>query len=278
MDRIKNSITYVFNEKGWENKVLALYIVLLLVSMLGGFLNLSMTMPLSLLSQANQNNTQIQHTLRALSSSFSSMTSFISIPVTLYILGYLIGIVKNVAQEKKSILTDHNDLAQTFINGAKLYVALFIAKLPVVIIGVVLLILSVGGTVAMFSLIHTSLFFMIGIIFLVILTIILTLLMAVLNSVITYATFYIYYSTNSFRQAFNYSLIIQVIQNNERDLLGIFFDFIVIDLITMFASIASIILLCLSFFAFPFVSLVGYFAKAYILGDRFKNMSKLATK
>jgi hypothetical protein len=279
MERFKKAYTFIFSEKGWENKVLVIYAVLVIASIIGAILSFMFTLPVEILSAILQEQGRDVKSLDSMSSSLSSINSLFTLPVMIYVYGYLIEVVRNMTDGAKTVLVENKNIKEKLLKGVKFYVTLFLATLPATIVGGILFIVSVIGAVAMFSLAQNNPIFMIAGIALVLLTIILAVLLGILNSIITYASMYIYFKTNSFRSACTYKNIFETIRNNEKSLLNIFVDFLVMGVFEFFFVIVFFIpLLCVAPFVFPFISLVSMFAKAYIISDRFKMMSTMKGK
>lgn len=276
MERFKTAITYIFKEKGWENKILAIYAVLVIASIVGGLFSFMFALPVEILSSILKEQGKDIKSLESLSSSFSSLNSLFTLPVMLYIYGYLIEVVRNLTDGAKTVLVENKDILAKLIKGAKLYVTLFLATLPTTLVGFFLITISIFGAMAMFSLAQDTTIFMIAGIALVVLTIILSILIVVLNSIVTFSSLFIYFKTNSFRQAFSYKKIFETIRSNEKSLLNIFVDFLILGGIEfLFVVIFLIPLICVSPFVFPMISIVSIFAKAHILADRFKMMGSM---
>jgi hypothetical protein len=273
MERFKTAYTFIFKEKGWENKILAIYAVLVVASIIGAILSFMFTLPVEILSAILEEQGRDIKSLDSLSSSLSSINSLFTLPVMIYMYGYLIDVVRNLTDGAKTVLVENKEIGSKLTKGVKLYITLFLATLPTTIVGGILFIVSVIGAIAMFSLAQNNPVFMVAGIALVLLTIILAILLGVLNSIISYSSLYLYYKTNSFRIACTYKKIFETIRNNERALLSIFVDFLVMGLLEMlFVVIFFIPLLCVAPFVFPLITLVSMFAKAYIIADRFKMM------
>lgn len=276
MERFKEAITFIFKEKGWENKILPIYAGLVIATLVGAVVSLFFTLPISILSEAVKDTNTNVSGLESISSFTNSLSSWLTFPVLLYIYGYLIDVFKKKIKGAKEVLVENKVIFERMVKGIKLYISIFIATLPTTLVGTVLLVLSVIGFFMNYSSTESSKIFMPAGIVLGLLTFLLIVALAILNSIITYATLYIYYKTGSFRESFNYGRIITIIKGNERALLNTFFDIFILGVIQMFFVVFFFIpLLCVSPFVYPMVTLVTLFAKMHLIADRFKEIDNI---
>jgi hypothetical protein len=278
MNKFIDAFKYVFSQKDWEKKVGLLFVAYLVFSFVAGIISFSLQLPLEIantIAHEAGNNSSLYNSLSSMASSLSSV---LMLPITFYILGYTITVVKNIFKDKSELLPDHNDIGNTFIKGLKLYASTFIATLPSTIIGAVIFVTTLIGSIILFTVSNGNPLTVLFGIILILLTILLFVLISVVNTVITYACWYIYIQTGSFRSSISYKSIIAVIRENEKQFLKLILDLIILGFIQFFMAIGALLVICIFFVTIPAVAILGYFAKAYIVGHAFKNMNKLELK
>lgn len=270
MNTIIDSITYIFKEKGWETKVGVILLALLIAYFISGIISVVFQLPIEITKSIMEEAGRDLPMLEGLSSLTSTMTSFVMWPVNLYITGYLIGVVLNIVHKKENVLVEHKDVLGTIIKGLKLSITTMIVTLPTTIAGLILLGFVALGAILLVNANQGGL--LLGSL-VVLFTFIVAMLLFVLNSVLSYVAGYIYIKTGSFRKALVLKTIIDTLKTHERPLLKLFVHLLALSFVQTFAIIIALILICISFFTIPVVIVVGYFAKAYIIGKYYLMMS-----
>lgn len=274
MNTIVEGIQYVFKEKNWETKFGYLFVALLVTYAISAAFSFFFQLPIEIAISYFEEMGRDIDSLQTLSTLVSTTASIFTLPVVFYIYGYLLKIVKNIAESKAELVPLHNDIKDTFVKGGKLYISIFIASLPLTVITVILILLSIGGVFfLMFNSVVGGTQIMLG--GLIFLSFLATLFISVINSIVKLASGYIYVKTNSFRESINYRKIFETIKTLERPLFRLFFHLFALEFVQMFAGLFAILLICISFLTIPLVATVGYFAKAYIIGRYYLMFSKL---
>lgn len=274
MNTIIEGITYIFKEKNWETKFGYLFLALLVTYAISAAFSFFFQLPIEIAISYFKEIGKDINSLNTLSSLVSTTASIFTLPVILYIYGYLLKTVKNIAEGKGELVPMHNDIKDTFVNGVKLYISIFLASLPLTLISVFLIAFSFGGIFfLMYKSAENGTQLMVG--GLIFLTFVATIFISVINSIVKLACGYIYIKTSSFRQSINLKNIFDTIKSLEKPFFKLFFHLLAFEFVQMFAGLFAILLICISFLTIPFVATVGYFAKAYIIGKYYLMFSKI---
>lgn len=274
MNTIIEGITYVFKERNWETKFGYLFVAILVSFAISAAFSFFLQLPIEIAISYFEKIGRNINSLQTLSSLISTTTSIFTLPVILYIYGYLLKIVKNIVDGKDALAPMHNDIKDTFVKGVKLYISIFLVSLPLTLISFVLIVLSLGGIFfLMFESTKNGTQLMIaGLIFL---TFTAAIFISIINSIVKLASGYVYIKTGSFRQAINFKNIFVTVQSLEKPFFKLFFHLLVFEFLQTLAGLLAFLLICISFLTIPLVTTIGYFAKAFIIGRYYLMFSKL---
>jgi hypothetical protein len=279
MDIVKEAIVYPFKEKDWTKKYLVVVVILLASIILSTIVSFLISFPLQMLSAFSGifsgNSTDSVNLIGSMASMFSSFASMfvsiITIPVTFYLLGYFLEVVKAILHKNKDIIPFHKDIFQKITSGALLYIIQLITSLPGVIVGITLTLIGGVGIYFLTQITSNSPIFIVLLVLLIVVLFLLYIVIAFLSILIGLSSTYIFVLTGDFGKALNVKRIFELIKKYWREFLSIYGYTILFGLLTIPACFVSMFT---AFLGFPVVMASYYFAIAYTTGTYFKKIKE----